>query len=520
VNTTAAVVELVCDVAVIGCGPTGVVLANLLGASGLRVVVLERDDDVYPVPRATHVDSETMRNFALTGLIDAITPHTSPFGEAQIARADGVVLLRAPVEAADDTHGARGSCFLDQPELERALRAGLRRFSGVSLHTGVVVEGVAESGDQVQVRGTRAADGAPVCVHARWAVGCDGGRSVTRDVVGGGMESLAPPRRWVIVDTVLRDAADARLLPPAFRYVLTDERLTLYAHGHGLNRRWEFLLAEGEPDPDDATVRAWLAAQVDPSRVQVTRTATYAHRALVANRWRAGRVLLAGDAAHLMPPFAGQGMCSGVRDAVNLAWKLARVCGGASNTLLESYELERRAHVREVTRGALFLGDFVAADTPGRRLTRDLTLRAAPFLPGLHGWMRRMGSRNPALVGGLLMEGAPLAGRPRPSGRVRIRGRARTLDELCGYQASLWIRGAALDWRQGEGLAACGVQVMRVGDDVDDLDGTVARWLGREEFALVRPDRVVFAAGRASALDDTLRRYLAGIGASLSRAAA
>ena len=496
------------EVLVVGCGPTGVVLANLLGRLGVRTTVLERDADVPEFPRATHVDEETLRCLQSTALGPALLEHTAPFGRASVVDARGRVLFDEEVKNRRGVHGYEGSRFFDQAAFERVLRSGLARFPEVVTHLGVAVESIVDRGDHVEVV-ARTAAGQPQMHVARWVVGCDGGRSVTRESLGVTMDSLAPPRRWVLVDTRLKDPADAALLPSGFRYVLDPRRLTIYAHGIGLNRRWEFETCE--QDPDDATVVGWIAPFIDPARLEILRLARYSRLALLAPRWRAGRVLLAGDAAHMMPPSAGQGLCSGVRDAVNLAWKLERVVHGRAGAgLLDSYERERRSHARGTLDRTLFLARRLEADSAAQRVWRGLSLRAIGALSPLRSLLGHLLSPPQSVDVGCFDGRSPLAGRhlPQTALRDRAHGEDPWLVDAIGYRPAL-IFGAAvappspstIAWAAARGLA-----VGRLGDDLVEAQSHLADWLRAHgaDVVLVRPDRLIYGAARTRELDSLL----------------
>ena len=508
--------ELDWDVVVIGCGPTGLVLASLLGGLGVRVAVLERDADVYPTPRATHIDEETLRNFQATGAMAALEVHTAPFGRVDVVDEDGESLLSDEVGDPAAPHGYLGSRFFDQAAFERALRAGLGRYPHVALHTGVEAVGVDDGGESVTVRARAVDTGATRRLRAQWVVGCDGGRSFTREALGVEMELLAPKRHWLIVDTLLRDPADAERLPGNFRYVLDPERLTIYAHGFGRNRRWEFQLGEDEPTPDETTIRAWIARFIDPARVEVVRVAPYAHRSLVARRWRVGRALLAGDAAHMMPPSAGQGMCSGVRDAVNLAWKLHRVLAhGAPPSLLDTYERERDRHVREILAGTLAIGNRLEAQGAFQRWRRRNELRLIANLPAaLQSFVRQHMLRRPHLTDGLLDAASSLRGQHLPQVDVWRDGLRCASDDALGYRFAL-VCGAPLAARDVERARRLDVTPWRLGAELAEVDGALARWMREREveWALVRPDRVIFSAGRVGELHRALEALARAIGA-------
>lgn len=481
-----------CDVAIVGCGPTGVVLANLLGQFGVRVVAIDREADVYPVPRATHIDEETLRNFQLTGLIDEVLPHTSPFGTIEVADESGKVLLRDQVADPTSPHGYAGSRFFDQPAVERVLRKGLERFGSVTLRTGFEATGIRDDGNEVLV--TARSGSEELCIRAAWVVGCDGGRSVTREAIGATMDEIAPKRSWVIADTMLRSPADAALLPGNFRYILASKRLTIYAHGFGLNRRWEFQLGESDEVPSRDDVVTWVSAYVDPARVEILRIAPYAHMSLLSSSWRKGRILVAGDAAHMMPPSAGQGMCSGVRDVVNLAWKLHRVIAGASSeALLDTYEQERAPHVREILLGTLFIGNRLLGDSVLQRWRRRQMFRVLSSVPRVRELARQRGIRRPELRDGFLDTSSTLAGRFFPQFDTTRDGAPGRTDDVLGYRfafvtSAKSVSPETIAWAERHD----------VGVWTDGIDDQIARWmrLRAVDWVLVRPDRQVHSSGR------------------------
>lgn len=484
-----------CDILIVGCGPTGAVLANLLGGLGCRVVVLEQAAEVHSIPRATHIDEETQRNFLATGLMPRLTPFTAPFGSLDVYDHRGRHVFTERLADRASPHGYSESCFFHQPAFEEILREGLARFPHVTILAPAVANRLHEHDGGVTVEAD--VGGERQTFRARWVVGCDGGRSFVRKSLGTEMESLAPRRPWIIVDTLLKDPTDAARLPPAFRYLLETERLTLYAHGFGLNRRWEFQLRPDESPPDDDTVRRWVARYVDLSRIEITRIAEYAHHSLVAREWRVGRVLLAGDAAHMMPPSAGQGMCSGVRDAVNLAWKLERVVRGADARLLDTYVAERRPHVCAILGGALFISRCLTGDTRLQRWWRLQHLRALGLVPWFRRRARRLATPRPPLAGGCLTALSPVCGHFLPQPFQETERLDERLDDRLGYRFALVARPDVLSPEEIAWAEARGIAVLTRGRDLPDESGVLGAWFGahRLEFALVRPDKIVFAAG-------------------------
>lgn len=486
------------DVVIIGCGPTGVVLATLLGQLGCKVLVIEREPGIYPIPRAAHIDEETQRNFQATGLMKQLSQHMAPFGLIDFVDEKGIVLAEDKVHIARNPHGYAGSCYFDQPAFERILRDGLARYPQVVVRTKVKAERIEDHGDGVTVFARNMDDDNPLAFRAAWLVGCDGGASLTRSVLRLEMESFAPKRRWLIVDTLLKDMADAALLPNRFRYVLNPERLTIFANGIGLNRRWEFQLGDGEEMPDEANVLRWVAPFIDPQRLDVTRIISYSHNALVAKTWRIGHVFVAGDAAHMMPPAAGQGMCSGVRDAMNLAWKLAAVISGqAKVALLDSYGQERRPHIIEILKGTLFLSERMQAHTAFQRWWRKFQLQTFSAAPPLQKFFRRLTLRRPPLQTGFIDKTSRSGGQHLPQVKIEWQGSEVLLDDVLGYRFALLVKPELLtDW-VAEWAAKRDISVWQLGKDFQEPQRMLEQWMREEklDFILVRPDRYIFGAG-------------------------
>ena len=318
------------DVAIVGLGPTGATLANLCGAWGLRTIVFERSTAPYPQPRACHLDAEIARVFQHLGFEDDLHRLLTVSAGMEYVDAEGRRLFtfegfeRAPLL------GWHEDYVFVQPEIDAMLRDGLEQYAHVEV---------------------RISDDAPPLDElrrlARYVVACDGASSATRERLGIGLLDQGYDERWLVVDVMLRDPG-VPPLPGIIQQVCDRRRLATFVPSHGRHRRWEFRLAEDELVPD--VWRLLAPWGVTRELGDLVRAATYRFHALEAARWRDGNVFLAGDSAHQMPPFMGQGMCSGVRDAANLAWKLAEVIhDGAPDSLLDTYESERRPHVAAVT---------------------------------------------------------------------------------------------------------------------------------------------------------------------------
>ena len=379
------------DVGIVGYGPVGATLANLLGRHGMSVALFERDPAPHALPRAGHIDGEVMRVFQAAGVADEVLPNLLVNVGMRFVDAAGQVLIDWPRPQEVGPQGWHPSYRFHQPDAEAALRAGVGRCAGHRAFLGTEVQALEEDATGVTVR-----FGNGGAVRCGFVVGCDGARSTVRRVMDAALEDLGSHERWLVVDVVMHEVS-ARLSNFTVQHC-DPARPTTVARGVGRRRRWEFMLVPGDdpatvaqPDSVWRLLRPWIG----PHEATIERSVVYTFHAALARPWRRGRLLLAGDAAHLMPPFLGQGLCSGVRDASNLAWKLAAVAEGAApDTLLDSYEAERSPHVRAFIEQAVRLGDLVGLRDPAQAAERDRAMAANPELmrsitprlgPGLHG---------------------------------------------------------------------------------------------------------------------------------------
>ena len=319
------------DVAIVGYGPVGATLANLLGQAGLSAVVLEREPSVYHQPRAAHFDGEVMRVFQGIGLARDIGTETVISPRIRFINAEGKLLLDWPRLREIGPQGWHEAYRFYQPHAERVLRAGVGRFARIDVRLRCDVFAVEDKGDHVALTYEyENPAGAVLDAAAGYVVGCDGARSVVRRCMGAEQEDLHSHERWLVLDIILKR------LKPELTDITTQicdpARPTTMIRMVGLRRRWELMLMPGD-DPAAITrpERVWelLSPWLESDEADIERAVVYTFHSVIANSWRSGRMLLAGDACHQTPPFMGQGMCSGIRDAANLAWKLARVAGEA-----------------------------------------------------------------------------------------------------------------------------------------------------------------------------------------------
>ncbi|HEY3798067.1 MAG TPA: bifunctional 3-(3-hydroxy-phenyl)propionate/3-hydroxycinnamic acid hydroxylase [Caulobacteraceae bacterium] len=486
------------DVLVVGLGPVGAALAALLVDEGLSVLAIDRETAVYPLPRAAHFDHEIMRLFQQLGVAEAVLAHAQPAPAYEFRNAKGDVLMRFDLARGRTPSGWPASYMFHQPGLENALRARLGAASGADVRLGERLTGLTQDSDGVTAT-LETADGGQRTVRVRYLVGCDGASSAVRGACGIALDDYAFDEPWLVIDVRADDPARV----PEINLQICDPAgpTTCVLMGPG-RHRWEFMLRPGEtPDEvmDDAYIRGRLA-DWGCGDLPIERKAVYRFHGLVARRWREGRVLLAGDAAHQTPPFAGQGMCSGLRDAANLAWKLGAVRRGAGAALLDSYQQEREPHTRALIERAIGMGRVVCMADPEAAAVRDAGLlaeraagRQAP-LPA-----------PPAFTTGLLMAGAPGAGElfPQPVAEDGAR-----LDDVLGKGP--WLIGR--DVRPAPDGARDALRHVPADDPrLAPFQIAITAWLDKHgaDAVLVRPDRVVFGAGAPAEL---VRRYAEALG--------
>lgn len=491
------------DVIIVGYGPVGAMLAALLGERGRKVLVVERDTSIYPLPRAVHMDHEVFRLLSLVRADRAVAQISRPTVSYDFETATGELLMGfAPPDACAPT-GYPWSNIFHQPTLERALRDQVACFPNVDVRLGTEFISYDDSNeDEVSVTLNKA-DGSSEreTVRARYLVGCDGGKSPVRRQAGIGMDDLDFNEPWAVVDVLLPNtdmelhAASRQICDPA-------RPVTSIPIGHG-RHRWEFMLLTDEDpesmnDPAKLTplIEAQLPEGVPISDIEIERSAVYTFHGVFAKAWRQGRVLLAGDAAHQMPPFMGQGLCSGVRDAANIAWKLdAVLTGDAQDALLDTLQPEREPQVRFITEVAIGMGRVVCTQNPEEARARDEEMlanaeaAASGNVPAL-----------PPVDAGVSV--SPSAGEPM--------AKDGDLDAATGYRPLLVLKEKGNMPCKIKTSAVPGLHIARMGQPflLEDKDGQIAAQLGDAEAMLVRPDKLIFGTGQAEQLLEQYSTYL------------
>jgi 3-(3-hydroxy-phenyl)propionate hydroxylase len=485
-----------CDVLIIGAGPCGVTLALLLAQADLRVIVVEKAPEIYPLPRAAHIDHEIVRVFQSLGLAETVLADSHVAARYDFLTASGEILLRFETNAAPSPSGWPASNMIHQPSLEACLREALAQAPHAELRRACTVDQISQSADHITA--SIISDRGREQVTARYAIGCDGARSFLREVMGAGMDDLQFDEPWLVIDTLV---IDPTRLPQANLQICDPARPTTCIQMGKGRHRWEFMMLPGETADqvmaDDFIADLLKPWQVDGA-VQLERKAVYRFHALVAKHWRQGRYLLAGDAAHQMPPFAGQGLCSGIRDGANLAWKLAAIIhDGADDRLLDSYQSEREPHVRAIIDLALMMGRTVCITDPMAAEARNQAMLAARAASGGEG--APGGLNFPPLSAGCLHAASPGAGELFPQPWANSQDAPGRLDDVLGAGAWLIQRAGTPLPKGASHLSVMSLDDPRIEPFAADLTG----WLDRRDHAqavLVRPDRYVFGTGDAGIL--------------------
>lgn len=492
------------DVAIVGFGPTGAIAAGLLGKQGIRTFVCDKSHEVYNKPRAIALDHEISRVFQQMGVAKKIKPFLEPFTDSVYYGVDGQVIKRMSTVAAPFPLSHTPSVVFTQPPVEEILREYVSSHESVTVVLGLTLTDLTQDAQHATLM-LQHEDGRTSKVKAKYVIGCDGASSSVRSFAGIELEDLGFDEPWLVVDVLVNDRGLAKLPTTSVQYC-NPERPATYVIGPGNHRRWEISINPGEDPKDVATPEGtWklLAPWLSEEDGILWRQASYRFHALVADKWREKRVFVAGDSAHQQPPFLGQGMCQGVRDAVNLCWRLETVLNGtAAETLLDSYSVERKAHVTELTTRIKGIGKIITERDVAKARARD-----AKLLADCGGVVKPMPRQNvqPALTVGLLGSiEHPARGTIFPQPLLKqTSGENLRMDDVypAGWKIVLCSSTGDEFTKASLHHHLPSLTVLKLGSPLfSEAEGVLAQWFEKHgvQAAIVRPDHYIYVVCKTS----------------------
>jgi len=496
------------DFIIVGCGPVGASLANLLAQYGHTVAIFETSNTIYPHPRAVHIDDEVMRIFQSMQLDQSIKAHCKPFESMQFVDNVGNITLELAVANPKKPYGHASAYWFKQPELEAILRQNFQRFPKLDFYTAHRVQLIEQQQHWVQAKIVNAKTQKHFKVQSSYLIACDGAKSGIRKQLGITLTSLHFKQSWIVIDTLLKNAADAVLLPNTHQQICHYQRPSTYVPGVGLHRRWEFMLHEKEvQNISDEKGITLLSKYINPQKVRILRQSVYQFHALLAQKWQQGRVFLAGDAAHQMPPFAGQGMCSGIRDVQNLAWKLHLVLNKqAASTLLHTYQQERYPHVLAMTKGAMTIGKVVQTQNKYVGAWVKMVFSLAQNWSYLKHLLYTLGVRKHALQKGIIGKHKHLRGQLFIQPLITNKQRQITLlDNVLSHRFVL-LSKVEVPPTIIQQLSRLPVDFYHFPTHFSDFNDILQSWFTKNkvDFVLLRPDSYIFDAGNMRILPEVI----------------
>ena len=349
------------DIVIVGLGPTGGTLANLLAMNNVSVLILEKEANIYNLPRAVHFDDEIMRVFQTIGITKSLSKKLIINKGTKFIDDNGELLLDWPRPKKITENGWYPSYRFHQPDLERSLRHNLKKYKNVTIVQNAEVYKTINKKNYVEVNYKNTKTNKIHSLKSKYLIGCDGANSFLRNEINSEMEHLGFEQRWAVIDVILKRKKMS--LPDRTIQYCSQSRPATYCRNVGRRRRWEIALKDDERADtffEEKTLWKFLSRWIIPDDAKIERKTIYTFQSAIAKQWRKGRIFLVGDAAHLTPPFMGQGMCAGIRDASNLAWKITMCCNKDHNEkLLDTYQSERSSNVRDYIKTAMKMGELL-----------------------------------------------------------------------------------------------------------------------------------------------------------------
>lgn len=534
------------DIIIIGAGPVGLTIANFVGQHGLSVLVLEQRDKLIDYPRGVGMDDECLRVFQAIGLVDDVLPHTSPHQTMIFKTAKGRTF--AALKPIIDVFGWPKRNSFIQPLVDQVLLSGLARFENVVVKFNAEALSFIDTGEGVELK-CRVTAEEDVVYKASYLVGCDGGRSATRKALNIPFEGKTEPTKWLVVDIEndpLGDANSVLFCDPARPYVSI-------ALPHGI-RRLEFMVMRDEKEEDiyspEGLSKILDSAEIDGSTINIIRSRVYTHNSRLAQSLHKGRVFLAGDAAHLMPVWQGQGYNSGIRDANNLAWKLVAVCKEmCGGKLLETYHEERHRHAKAMIDLSTLVGHVFSPTQKWLAGLRDFTFFILKYIPPVRDYILMMKFKpmprykSGAVVPSTGKRANALANDPvgqlfiQPNVRLKT-GEIQKIDDVIGPWFSIlsWgcdptiymSRQARNFWKELNGKTIVALPLTQHRDSlmprdeasllVGDEGRALKMWFEERDHSviLLRPDRFVAASCKPHHIDEMIYAFAKAVDYDLS----
>lgn len=480
---------------IVGLGPVGALLANSLGNFGIKTAVLEKEETIYPYPRAIHGDDETLRIFQSIGLLEEILPKIQFFDEMRLEKVRDENLLSIELTNPKEPYAFPADYWFYQPEMEKILRDRLNDLDSVDIFLASEAKTIQQNENGVRIQ--FAQNGVERELTAEFLVGCDGAKSWVRKKAGIELKDLGFEQKWLVVDAFLKPDKKAMDWGKTHRQICDPEQPITYLAGVGNHRRWEFMMS-GELQPETAE-KAFQALNISDF-CSIQRKQQYQFHALIAKKWQENNILLCGDSAHQMPPFLGQGLCSGFRDAHNLAWKLDYILNkNASREILKSYQSEQAPHTLNLIKGTMILGRIIQTKNTFLASIRNGLLRIVGKSTFLKKFIQRQIVKKDPLKNGLLGKNRkPVAGSLFIQKEIIWKGEEILSDELLGNHFTLISSQSVQIQESFPGLK----QIVITNDDAIPFQ----EWLKsrKVDFVLVRPDKYIFDAGKIKDLPKVL----------------